>query len=104
MSATVRNTLRGMYTAVALVLLPFVDSVLAADLIGVVRSDRGPRAGVPVTLEDAGREVGTATSDGAGRYVIRNLPPGEYNMKCGTESPPVRVRINDGLNQINCRA
>jgi carboxypeptidase family protein len=102
MSTTVRNSIGGSYIAVALVLLSFAGNVLAADLIGVVRSDGGSLPGVSVTLQVAGKDVGRATSDGVGRYVIRNLPPGEYDMKCGTESP-VRVRINDGLNQINCR-
>ena len=102
MSTTVRNLVGGSCIAVGLVLLSFAGNVLAADLIGVVRRDGGPRTGVSVKLQVAGRDVGSATSDGAGRYVIRNLPPGEYDMKCGTEVP-VRVRINDGLNQSNCR-
>lgn len=102
MSIRVRKVVGGSYLAVALALLSFAGNVLAADLIGVVRSDSGPRAGVSVTLQDGGQDFRTAKSDGAGRFVIRNLPPGEYDMKCGAQSP-VRVRINDGLNQINCR-
>jgi Carboxypeptidase regulatory-like domain len=103
MSTTVRNSVGGSCIAVVLVLLFFAGNVLAADLIGVVRSDGGPGARVLVTLQQAGRDVvGKAKSDDAGRYVIRNVPPGEYDMTCGKESP-VRVRINDGLNQINCR-
>ena len=51
-----------------------------------------------VALGDIG-----AVSDGSGRFVIRNVRPGVYMLKCG-KAAPVQVQIRDGLNQLSCQA
>jgi carboxypeptidase family protein len=76
----------------------------AAELVGVVSRDSRPLAGAEVTLlSDADEPVtdGRVRSDAAGRFLIRNIRPGTYRLKCG-ERPPLRVLVGDGLNQINC--
>ncbi len=102
MSTTVRNLAGGSYIAVALTLVSFAGNVLAADLIGAVLRGGGPLPGASVKLQYEGTDAGSTTSDGAGRFVIRNLRPGVYEMRCG-DLPVVRVRINEGLNEINCQ-
>jgi hypothetical protein len=102
MSTTVRNSAGGSYIAVALTLLSVAGNVLAADLIGVVLRGGAPSPGTSVNLQYKDADAGKTTSDGAGRFVIRNLRPGVYKMRCG-EGPVVLVRINDGLNEINCQ-
>jgi hypothetical protein len=103
MSTRVRNSAGWSYIAVTLTLMSFAGNVLAADLIGVVLlRGGGPLPGASVKLQYEGKDAGSTTSDGAGRFVIRNLRPGVYEMSCG-DSQVVRVRINDGLNEINCQ-
>ena len=71
---------------------------LAADVVGTVFRGNQPAAGVAVALGDIG-----AVSDGSGRFVIRNVRPGVYMLKCG-KAAPVQVQIRDGLNQLSCQA
>jgi hypothetical protein len=42
----------------------------------------------------------TARSDQDGRFLIRNIRPGSYQLNCGKDTATVSVR--DGLNQFNC--
>jgi hypothetical protein len=74
-----------------------VHSAAAADLLGVVSQNGVPLPDARVELQGAG----SATTDAAGRFLIRNIRPGIYDLRCG-RSPAMRVRIRDGLNQINC--
>jgi hypothetical protein len=71
---------------------------IAADLIGTVYRGNHPAPGVTVSLETAG-----AVSDANGRFVIRNLRPGDYSLRCG-KSAPIQVKIKDGLNEVRCQA
>lgn len=71
---------------------------LAADVVGTVF--RGNQAAPRVTAVLG--EIGTV-SDGSGRFVIRNVRPGLYDLKCG-DAKPVQVQISDGLNQVSCKA
>jgi len=71
---------------------------IAADLIGTVYRGNQPAPGVTVSLETAG-----AVSDANGRFVIRNLRPGDYSLRCG-KSAPIQVKIKDGLNEVRCQA
>lgn len=80
----------------AALLLPGL--ALAADVVGTVFRGNQPAAGVAVALGDIG-----AVSDGTGRFVIRNIRPGLYALKCG-KAAPVQVEIRDGLNQLSCQA
>jgi hypothetical protein len=84
----------GMLVAVSLLAGPAV----AADLIGTVYRGNQPAPGVTVSLESAG-----AVSDANGRFVIRNLRPGDYSLRCG-KSAPIPVKIRDGLNEVRCQA
>lgn len=81
---------------VAASLLPGL--AIAADLIGTVFRGNQPAPGVTVSLDNIG-----AVSDGNGRFVIRNLRPGDYELRCG-KSAPIRVTIRDGLNEVSCQA
>ena len=80
----------------AALLLPGL--ALAADVIGTVLRGNQPAAGVTVSLGDIG-----AVSDSAGRFVIRNVRPGSYALKCG-KAAPLPVQIKDGLNEVSCQA
>jgi len=82
-------------------LLFSVTPVAAAGLVGVVRRDSRPLAGVEVKLLNNGRLVTDGRTDPSGRYLLRNLQPGVYDLQCGAASP-FQVRIRDGVNQINC--
>ena len=69
----------------------------AADVIGTVLQGHQRVAGVTVSLGQF-----AAVSDASGRFVIRSIRPGTYNLKCG-QANPVTVRIMDGLNEVSCR-
>lgn len=71
---------------------------IAADLIGTVFRGNQPAPGVAIMLDNM-----KAVSDGHGRFVIRNLQPREYSLKCGSAAP-IRVTIRDGLNEVRCQA
>jgi hypothetical protein len=89
----------------ALALSSFVDASMAADLIGLVLDRDGqPRQGVQVTLTPPpdGKLEPKATSDLRGKFLIRGLRPGDYEMKCGNHAA-VLVRIGEGVNELNCR-
>jgi len=81
---------------IATALLPGL--ALAADVVGTVF--RGNQAAPRVTAVLG--DIGTV-SDGSGRFVIRNVRPGPYALKCG-DAKPVQVQISDGLNQVSCQA
>lgn len=70
----------------------------AAEVVGTVFRGTAAVANVAVSLGPF-----TATSDGGGRFLIRNVPPGGYPLKCGGAAP-VQVQIRDGLNQVRCQA
>jgi hypothetical protein len=97
-----RTIALGSQAVARLALLLFAGEAQAADLIGTVLHGSGPMRSVPVTLRAGDRDVASATTDDAGRYVIRSLRPGVYDLQCGSR-PAVRVRVNDGLNQIDCQ-
>ncbi len=98
-----RNAIRGSYIVGVLWLASFSAHALGADLIGVVLDGKNnPLQASPITLQAAGTEVARAKSDTVGRFIIRNLRPGVYQMRCGNRQA-VSVRIMDGLNEINCR-
>jgi hypothetical protein len=71
---------------------------IAAEVVGTVLPGNSPVADVAVSLGQF-----TARSDAVGRFLIRNVPPGGYQLKCGN-SAPLQVQIRDGLNQVKCRA
>jgi hypothetical protein len=77
-------------------------NALAADLIGTVSRSGAPVKDAPVILKYEGSDAGSTKSDATGRFVIRNLRPGVYELHCG-DRPAVKVKINDGPNQINCQ-
>jgi hypothetical protein len=71
---------------------------MAAEVVGTVFLGNSPAANVAVSLGPF-----TATSDSSGRFLIRNVPPQGYELKCGNAAP-VQVQIRDGLNQVRCQA
>jgi hypothetical protein len=71
---------------------------LAAEVVGTVLRGSAPAANVTVSLGQF-----NATSDNSGRFLIRNVPPVGYDLKCGNAAP-VKVQIRDGLNQVRCQA
>lgn len=102
MTITQRGSIARSHVAVALFLLSWHGNVLAADLMGVVLRAGSPLPDASVLLRYDGKEAGGARSNAAGRFVIRNVRPGTYEMKCG-DGPVVRIQIADGLNQANCQ-
>ena len=82
--------------SVATVLLPGL--ALSADVVGTVFSGNQAAPRVTAVLGDIG-----TVSDDSGRFVIRNVRPGRYDLKCG-DAKPVQVQISDGLNQVTCKA
>jgi hypothetical protein len=102
MSTAIRIPASGSRFAALPAALLLAGNVLAADLIGAVLRGNAPAPATPVKLFFQGKEAGSATTDAAGRFVIRNLRPGVYDMRCG-DRPAVRVQINDDLNEINCQ-
>ena len=70
---------------------------MAAEVVGTVVAGNSPATDVPVQLGSF-----QATSDKAGRFLIRNVPPKTYDLKCGNAAP-IRVEIRDGLNQVRCQ-
>jgi hypothetical protein len=102
MPITLRGSIARSHVAVALLLLSFHGSALAADLIGVVLRGGNPLPNTTVELRYDGAVAGSAKSSAAGRFVIRNVRPGTYEMKCG-DGPVVRIQVADGLNQANCQ-
>lgn len=82
---------------------PVVDTrpqrITAAAIEGVVTDGRGePISGVAVMASaDSGRSM--AMTDGQGRYVIRHLSPGDYEVRfdpCQPESTVERVSLGEG--------
>jgi hypothetical protein len=102
MMARVRNSASASVIAGVLALLSIAGNAMAADLIGTVLQGSAPLANVSVKLKYDGADAGSATSDAAGRFIIRNLRPGVYEMQCGDKTA-LKVRISDGLNEINCQ-
>jgi hypothetical protein len=75
------------------------------DIGGVVRSSRGPEAGVWViaeTTELPTKYAKTVVTDGQGRYVIPDLPPANYSVWVRgfglVDSPKVRVKPGQQVN------
>jgi len=73
-------------------------SSIAAEVVGTVLRGNSAVANVAVSLGQF-----TSKSDTVGRFLIRNVPPGGYQLKCGN-SAPLQVQIRDGLNQVRCQA
>jgi hypothetical protein len=71
---------------------------VAAEVVGTVYLGTSTAANVAVSLGQF-----NATSDNSGRFLIRNVPPQLYELKCGNAAP-VQVQIRDGLNQVRCQA
>jgi hypothetical protein len=45
------------------------------------KETKEPIAFANIILESGGRQIGGATSDFDGKYTIKPLPPGKYNLK-----------------------
>ena len=80
-------------------------AVDADDIGGVVRSPKGPEAGVWViaeTTELPTRFTKMVVTDGQGRYVIPDLPPANYSVWVRgyglVDSPRVRAKPGQHLN------
>src|SRR5712672_4491063 len=57
-----------------------------ADCSGVVVEENGvPLAAAKITLQSSGSQTFRAETDGAGRFVVRNLPPGDYQIEARKE-------------------
>src|SRR5712672_4053469 len=57
-----------------------------ADCSGVVVDENGvPLAAAKITLQSSGSQTFRAETDGAGRFVVRNLPPGDYQIEARKE-------------------
>ena len=102
MLKTLRGSILRSHVAIALSLLSFHGNALAAELIGVVLRGGSPLPNASVELRYDGAVAGSAKSSAAGRFIIRNVRPGTYEIKCG-DGPVVRIQIADGLNQASCQ-
>ncbi len=83
----------------ALVFAALPSAVLAAEIVGSVLRGNAP-AGANVTVELKG--VAVVKTDASGRFVISNVRPGVYELRCGN-GQVTQVRINDGINRISCQ-
>jgi hypothetical protein len=99
MTATAATRRANLRCALGLGLLFAAGPALAADVVGVVTRDGKPLPGAEVVLSADGKGF-TARSDQDGRFLIRNIRPGSYQLNCGKDTATVSVR--DGLNQFNC--
>lgn len=97
MHAQRRPALRAALAVLILAALPY--SAFAAELVGSVMRGNAP-AGANVTVELKG--VAVVKTDASGRFVIPNVRPGVYELRCGS-GQPTQVRINDGINRISCQ-
>jgi hypothetical protein len=92
-----RSVVRLALAAVICAALP--ASLLAAEIVGSVLRGNAP-VGANVSVELKG--VAVVRTDGSGRFVISNVRPGVYELRCGN-GQPTQVRINDGVNRISCQ-
>ncbi|MEX2116485.1 MAG: TonB-dependent receptor [Bacteroidota bacterium] len=84
----------------ASVSLSIAQNQNTGQIAGLVKDDEN-RQGIPfVNMVIRGTQIGAAT-DEDGRYVIRNIPPGEYNLAVsavGFKTTEVSVRIEPGTS------
>ena len=79
----------GLITAAIFLIFSFSVPIAAemqatdsSDLGGVVRDENGtPVAGAQCRLENRSGQTYQTETDGAGRFAIRTLPPGDYKME-----------------------
>src|SRR5216683_2885425 len=63
--------------------VPAADS---ADCAGVVLDENGvPIAATKITLQSSGGQTFCAETDGAGRFLLRNVPVGDYKVEARRE-------------------
>jgi hypothetical protein len=70
---------------------------MAGEVVGTVLRGSSPAANVAVSLGQF-----DTRSDNSGRFLIRNVPPQTYALKCGNAEAIV-VQIRDGVNQVRCQ-
>ncbi len=72
--------------SLALPALPAARPAESADCTGVVTDENGvPLAGARIKYEDSSGHAYRAETDGAGRFTLRNLPPGDYKVEAHKE-------------------
>src|SRR6266850_788473 len=76
-----------------------------ADCSGVVVDENGvPLASSKITLQSGGGQTFRAETDGAGRFVVRNLPVGDYQIEARREGFFVlsgkTVTLRSGSNDV----
>src|SRR5437868_8057452 len=76
-----------------------------ADCSGVVVDENGvPLAAAKITLQNSAGHAFRADTDGAGRFVVRNLPPGDYQIEARKEGFFVlsgkTVTLRSGSNDV----
>jgi hypothetical protein len=87
-------------------LTAYASWAIAADLVGTVRNEKGRLApgveiilkGVETDNQDFARQIKTTNK---GEFVFFNIPPGAYNLICGTKQP-IKVQVRAGINRRNC--
>jgi carboxypeptidase family protein len=72
--------------ALALPALQVARPAETADCTGVVTDENGvPLAGAQIKFEDSSGHAYRAETDGAGRFTLRSLPPGDYKVEAHKE-------------------
>src|SRR6266404_4286618 len=94
--------------AVVLATLSILASarVHAADCAGVVLDENGvPIAATKIALQSSGGQTFRAETDGAGRFLLRNIPVGDYEVEARKEGFFVlsgqTVALHAGPNDIH---
>jgi Carboxypeptidase regulatory-like domain/TonB dependent receptor len=77
----------------------------SADCVGVIADENGvPLGAAQITLQSSGGRTFRTETDGAGRFTLRNLPPGDYKMEARKEGFFVLagqvVTLRAGANEL----
>src|SRR5258708_29315262 len=83
-----------------------VHAADSADCAGVVLDENGvPIAATKITLQSSGGQTFRAETDGAGRFLLRNVPVGDYQVEARKEGFFVlsgqTVALHAGPNDIH---
>src|SRR2546423_4354273 len=101
-----RMHLPGMILALGVLTCPKARPADSADCRGVVLDENGvPVAAAQIKLEGPGDQIRRTDSDKAGRFVLRNLSPGDYKIEVHAEGffllAGQPLTLHSGVNDVS---